>query len=231
MDGRGLVRFTTHSAYIRFAAGDFAQFRERLRQWRPASARATERVSASLQLDQTGAASFARLALLLAIALGTLVGCQSVGSFAGWAVTGASSLAAVRPACLVEEGKARICRGDSNALQIAVSPQKRNQSLESWTRDQYLVQLTFTTNDKTGTGQPFMQFPLLQSTGISDVSLLKDQNQNKLIVSFLANSLGLDLLGASLTSPRGLSGVFVLGSRGTSLLSWRRYSVDLAIQD
>jgi len=151
-----------------------------------------------------------RFALFLSVALGALAGCQSVGSFAGWAVTGASSLATVRPVCQVEAGKAKICRGENNALQIAVSPQRRNGSLESWTHDQYRVHLTFTTSGNAVIGPPNMQIPLLQSSGISHVSLFPDQEQNKIVVSFLANSLGLDLLGASLTSPRGLSGVFFL---------------------
>ncbi len=160
-------------------------------------------------LDAHARCSYAvRLAVFLSVTLGALAGCQSVGSFAGWAVTGASSLAAARPACQVEAGKAKICRGDNNALQIAVSPHRRNGSLESWTHDQYQVQLTFTTSGKAVIGPPNLQIPLLQSSGISNVSLFSDLDQNKLVVSFFANSLGLDLLGASLTSPRGLSGIF-----------------------
>jgi len=154
-----------------------------------------------------------RLIVSLAVALYALTACQSVGSFAGWAVTDSSSLAAVRPPCRVEAGKARICRGDSNALQMAVSPQRRAGSLESWTVDQYRVHLTFTTSPGEVIVQPSMQFPLFQTSGISDVNLFSGQNQNTLIVSLVANSLGLDLIGASLTSPRGLSGVFILSNQ------------------
>lgn len=163
--------------------------------------------------------SFSSLRLVgtAVIALGALSGCQSVGSFAGWAVIGKPSLAPTRPTCQVDTGKARICRNDGNALQIAVSPQRRNGSLESWTADQYQVHLIFTTSKNEAIGQPSMHFPLLQAGGISNVSLFADQSRNKLVVSFQANSLGLDLLGASLTSPRGLSGVFLLAKEAEFL--------------
>lgn len=191
----------------------FTSFDPRILGWWRSASHARTDAPERPQTSQTDLSSVLRLIGSVALALGALTGCQAVGSFAGWAVAGRPSLAPTRPACHIDAGKAKVCRTDSNALQIAISPLRRSGSLESWTADQYQVHLTFTTNSEEDFGQASLQFPLFQVDGISDVRLLSDKAQKKIVVSFLANSLGLDLLGAAFSSPRGLAGVFIFANQ------------------
>lgn len=143
--------------------------------------------------------------LLLCIVLS---GCQTVGSFEGWATLGADTLVQSVPACVVPEGSAVLCRDEANALGLAISPVKTRGTLESWTARQYKIQLRLQ-GPKTLTQNLRLLIPLLHSSEFGPVEVIEDAGRGQVIISANASPIGLDLLGAALMSPTGVQGVLV----------------------
>lgn len=154
-----------------------------------------------------------RLGTLFKVGLGAatiliLCGCHSVGSFAGWATLGSSTLQGEVTACTARAGTAKLCRNSENALDVSISPIRVAGQLQSWSYDQYRVQLTFRAAEPF-TGSSALLIPLLHFSAFQDPVVMFDSDQKRVFISLLASSLGVDLLGATLMSPGGIRGAIV----------------------
>lgn len=159
-----------------------------------------------LYVDAKSALSFGLIIILM--------GCQSVGRPLGWAKLDVRALSQTVPDCSPLQGQALICRDNENAFDFSISPIKSANLLESWTKDQYEILMVFTTLEFPPASSELL-VPLFHFDGFSKPEIIFDSKTPRVFVSLLANSLALDLFGAALMAPSGLSGALINPGSGS----------------
>lgn len=142
------------------------------------------------------------------------IGCHTIGHPLGWAAIGHSQLIDTPPPCKIATGTATLCRGDNNALDLHISPVEVAGELTSWDTNQYTVQMVFRTQEIPSASAQLLM-PLLHFSGYQQQTLTKDATASRFVVSTRANALALDLLGAALLSPAGITGLLHDPEQGT----------------
>jgi hypothetical protein len=137
-----------------------------------------------------------------------LSGCQTPGAFVGWAALGSHGLETSSRPCRPSPTTAELCRNDENAAELTISPHRIPSQLESWSHDQYRFQLLLRTEKPLGANSTLL-VPLLHFSAFKDVVTFIDESNPRVVIAASTNSLGLDLLGSSLMSPRGVGGVIL----------------------
>ena len=133
-------------------------------------------------------------------------GCTTHTRFAGWLNTD-GRVVAESSKCPKSDSLAILCRDDhTNSLNLWISPQKKEGAISSWRSDEFSVLAAFSTDALTDSSNIWFYIPLMNSTNFSNVDMYK--NKNKVYLSFNSTKLGVDLIGAALTSPSGIRGIF-----------------------